>query len=695
MDTPEPPPPAVAKKLFKNLKTRESYEGVYEEEFWEDFIRYDLPATVEHWVNKEKLKKEAEDADYKSEKLDMVMEWLEKGVSLGCNKATARMPTERPNMASSYEWGEMMTDTIQSWCAMGIAAGPYSREELEARGWKIKINPMQVRVKPNGKLRIILDLSAPHLQEWEEKLGLPNSVNSGINKEDFRCPMADTKRVLETLHRIGKDAQFTKVDWASAYKHLGVRVEDWPLQCVEWGGKIFIELRMTFGCTSSPTRFHVLSDVIKEISAKNVGMDKDDIPKCLDDAIPIQTQKSGLVPKVEKEYRRLCESIEVRLAEPEYAGKTFSASRKGEVLGLIYDLDNWCWWIPEAKMLRLVKELKEIVTSEEVDVKLTEKVMGKITHYQQLIPYGKYNRSWLLSLVREGKWDGSKVKIDDVSRHQAQWWIAALMTSKNGTRIPDPRDFRAEACINIYTDAAGGGQFGESKGGMGGVTWNIPTPKSMAWMIMMWPEWLISGGKSSLGVKFSSKLTTLEGLGCLTQLAVSHRELRGKAVRLWCDNSGFVHAMRSGSSTCLYVATISKALMEVARGLDIRFEVVKTGRMSGPGERAADALSKGDMDRAWEDIGKVREEESRQVPKVIREWIQDPVPDPELGLRILDELDGQQKVLQWETRRLTMKQLRESAQIIMSEQRRAAKIKARAEAIQKKQAQKRKREMSK
>ena len=198
-----------------------------------------------------------------------------------------------------------------------------------------------------------------------------------------------------------------------------------------------------------------------------------------------------------------------------------------------------------------------------------------------------------------------------------------------------------------------------------------------------------------MGVKFSSKLTTLEGLGCLTQLAVSHRELRGKAVRLWCDNSGFVHAMRSGSSTCLYVATISKALMEVARGLDIRFEVVKTGRMSGPGERAADALSKGDMDRAWEDIGEVREEESRQVPKVIREWIQDPVPDPELGLRILDELDGQQKVLQWETRRLTMKQLRESAQVIMSEQRRAAKIKARAEAIQKKQAQKRKREMSK
>ena len=52
-------------------------------------------------------------------------------------------------------------------------------------------------------------------------------------------------------------------------------------------------------------------------------------------------------------------------------------------------------------------------------------------------------------------------------------------------------------------------------------------------------------------------------------------------------------------------------------------------------------------------------------------------------------------MLQWETRRLTRKQLRESAQVIMSEQRRAAKIKAKAVAIQKRLARKRKREMSK
>ena len=103
-----------------------------------------------------------------------------------------------------------------------------------------------------------------------------------------------------------------------------------------------------------------------------------------------------------------------------------------------------------------------------------------------------------------------------------------------------------------------------------------------------------------------------------------------------------------GSSTCLYAATISKALFDLARGLDIRVDVAKTGRMTGPGERAADALSKGDFDRAWEDIGNIREERQRRVPRVIEEWIQDPVPDTELGKRILEELAGQKANLKWE-----------------------------------------------
>lgn len=442
----------------------------------------------------------------------------------------------------------------------------------------------------------------------------------------------------------------------------GVRKEDLELQCVEWGGMLFVELRMTFGCGSSPWYFNITSDVVKEITAKNIEMKERDVPKCLDDAIPIQDLETGLVAAFEKEYRRLCGEVGIKLAGNDYVGKTFSVSRVGEVLGLDYDLVKWRWNIPESKMLRLLAEVKLLVTETWVNTKMVQRVMGKINHYFPVIPGGKMNRSWLLRLERDAERDGMQVKVDRVTKTQAMWWVAMLMASRHGTSIPDPRFFVAEGCVNIYTDAAGGGVMGEKDGGMGGVTWEVPCRDRMMWMMFRWPQWLLDEKESSLGVGFSKKLTTLEGLACLTQLAVGHRELKGCKVRLWCDNAGFVAAWNKGSSTCLYVATISKALYEVARGLDIGVDVAKTGRMSGPGERAADALSKGDMERAWKDIGEVRENRARRVPRVIQDWIRDPVPDPDMGKRILQELAGQEENLEWEKIKNSLTELRLGAE---------------------------------
>ena len=233
----------------------------------------------------------------------------------------------------------------------------------------------------------------------------------------------------------------------------------------------------------------------------------------------------------------------------------------------------------------------------------------------------------------------------------------------------------AAAAWDVYTDAAGAGDWGEKTPGMGGVSWNLPTPTSMAWTQWQWPKWIREGKESKLGVTFGHKLTTLEGLAGLAQVSVSHKELRGRPARLWCDNQGFVYAYRAGTSTCLYAATIAEALATVAKGLGIQLQVVKTGRMSGPGERAADALSKGDMKRADLDIGGVRERKPRKVPGAIREWISNPMPDPELGKRILEELAKEEngEILPQEATRMNRKALNKAAKEASNEDKRAWK----------------------
>ena len=45
------------------------------------------------------------------------------------------------------------------------------------------ISPLTTRFKPNGSLRIILDVSYPHLNDLKIQDGIPLSVNAGINME--------------------------------------------------------------------------------------------------------------------------------------------------------------------------------------------------------------------------------------------------------------------------------------------------------------------------------------------------------------------------------------------------------------------------------------------------------------------------------------------------------------------------------
>ena len=93
-----------------------------------------------------------------------------------------------------------------------------------------------VRLKPNGKARIIVNLSKPDNETW------PTGVNSGISIDDFEAKMSSTKKFIISLFRVGRGALMCKSDWNSAYKHQMVRQEDLKLQFVKFLDKYFCEL---------------------------------------------------------------------------------------------------------------------------------------------------------------------------------------------------------------------------------------------------------------------------------------------------------------------------------------------------------------------------------------------------------------------------------------------------------------------
>ena len=109
----------------------------------------------------------------------------------------------------------------------GFVIGPFKEKEVPFN--VTKVSGIMWRMKPNGKARIIINLSKGH----------PMSVNEGIDKMDFPTAMSSTKAWVRILLRCGPNSIFAKCDWSSAYKQIKVHPDDVWMQGFAWLGKKF------------------------------------------------------------------------------------------------------------------------------------------------------------------------------------------------------------------------------------------------------------------------------------------------------------------------------------------------------------------------------------------------------------------------------------------------------------------------
>ena len=86
-----------------------------------------------------------------------MLQYIERGADIGCRGA-ARLPSRSSNAASAFDCGPQVTDAIAEWVQKGYAYGPVDATAVPPGA---KISGIMVRPKPNGSVRVILNLSAP------------------------------------------------------------------------------------------------------------------------------------------------------------------------------------------------------------------------------------------------------------------------------------------------------------------------------------------------------------------------------------------------------------------------------------------------------------------------------------------------------------------------------------------------------
>jgi hypothetical protein len=346
--------------------------------------------------------------------LDTICKDLSEGADIGCT-GQHRQATFSGNAPSAYEFAEQVTDSIADWISAGFAAGPFDPRDRPARA---KVNGMMCHQKPNGSARIILNLSAPK----------GRSVNDGIRSDDFPTTMSSTKKWLEVLDKAGRGAEMVKIDWASAYKHAAVRLQDIELQFFHWLGRDFVELCLVFGGRSSAGIYDRLAKLVLNVVILFCNFPAEMVCQYLDDVCAAAPSGCLQLAWFEAAYREVADHIGVQLAPTTDPDKAFSAATAGVVLGVHYDTVAWTWSIPQEKLSRLLHQIRTAMTANWLCQCDIWSLVGRILHYTPLVPSGKYNISALIKAHGHSTDRYQQVELTPPFKQQLQFWWIMLKT---------------------------------------------------------------------------------------------------------------------------------------------------------------------------------------------------------------------------------------------------------------------------
>ena len=636
----EDPPQKVFKPRSKNLTILESYTAKdLGEGYWAKWDKNPYDPKKGSLVNHEALMRVATRLGYADMvKVRYVCSFLKDGASLEI-EGEGRWPSVGKNNNSVAEAGARVADSLQAGLEDGYLSGPLTKEELDIL-WPegVKICPMMVTFKANGSARIIMDLSWPRGIKLGE--GKACSPNEGMRnfKEFEEVQMTTDKKFRKAIFWAGWPVEMLKTDWSIAYKHIAVLMRDHRFQLVEFGGRYFVELCLTFGGCNSPTLFNMVARMLIELACLDSGMDSRHSVQQLDDNCAVASSGSKMLWSYLKSYRSLAEELGIRLAPEDDPSKAFPPSPAGEILGIEYDGEKMTWAMPASKGQRLLVMLGRALTAGWIRNDDALSLAGRVNHYSGMV-HGKFNRCLIIHLGDAEGRDDDEIRIKRQTKLCLVWWLLHIRVLQKcgGLRIPYPDEFLANTALILHTDAAGGASRKETQG------WGMVNLEKGEWARGSWPKYILNHTWHK-GSRWGKKLTFLEGFTGLLAVPLWAAEIQeAGGVALMIDNIGFCYASESGCSRDEILWTISKAVADLAEGLGVPIRVFHTARRTSLGDKVADDLSKGKTHSVMQVLPGSKNVSCR-TSKVLLNWLAAPRIDMELGRAVLLEIAAKAEV---------------------------------------------------
>ena len=612
-------------RKFTEIPIMKDYRCIQDRKFWDSFPSRPLPLSAETGICAETLAKLLTENGEKMTDAEKVRG--KKAIDYLVNGAPSHQRKHMPPIAcknhdSAYENAPSLTDTIAQWVIGKFVSGPFRSPPVK----NFRSNPLKVIVQ-HGKVRPVLNVSSPRGFSFND-----NVIESRMEK----VHMSSAARFGQSVLKAGKNAVMTKFDLKNAYKNVPCKIEDIRLQGFEWGGRYFAETTQMFGARTSVSNFDIVGNTILTLATRLTDIPRFLVHRQLDDVPVVGPENSSWCENFTETYADICQKIKVETApDCPLKDKAFRNSRSGKVLGIEFRTENLSWKIPEEKRTEYMNDIHARLQEDETSCQDCHEILGKLNFVCSMCPAMRTFKKPLQEFLRVLEESGiQKARITSEARKDLLTWWKFLEENKDGFPIPDESDEPPLHHKTITTDAAGwksGNTSGEIGMGSVGVDeeGEIFLATQKFWNLEKVEVFLDSKGKS-----LGSKTTTLEFAGILIPFLLFPEKLMNQSIVVQVDNMGCYYAWENGySKEDMTASILVRALLLVSVKLNSRVTIRHLPRESSWESQVADRLSR--ERTSGNSKGLLSQFPERNLPIVFRQWMEDPIEDWDLPMKLV------------------------------------------------------------
>ena len=307
------------------------------------------------------------------ELVDFVVDGFTNGFSLGMtSEPEPRGPCE--NLSGVLKHPDVAQRMVDEEVAQGHMLGPFDEPPLP----NLVYSPINLVPKGEDDFRLIHDLSYPY--------DGANAINDCIPRCNARVHYHSIDDVIDIALRLGQTATGSRVDISHAFRNLAVRLQDIRFLAFTLHGKIYLNVSLPFGATSSCCIFEKVATLLQWIVTNETG--RDTISHYLDD-FPLLGSSWEDTQRFVVEFYDIMARVGMPIAKHKTIGPTYCLL----YLGLLVNFRDQVISIPQEKRdtcIELIDSMLQAYRSRNnVLIKTVQSLAGHLNFLCQAVPAEK------------------------------------------------------------------------------------------------------------------------------------------------------------------------------------------------------------------------------------------------------------------------------------------------------------------